>query len=177
MGEWTFRPGRDRDIPEVLWLYDSIFSREEETGVFISGWGRGVYPLESDVRQALDAGDLYVLERAGRLAAAGRINHHQVAEYAGGCWAVDAPPEKTLVLHTLVADAALSGQGVGARFVRCYEQLARDRGCPWLRLDTSVKNVIALALYKKLGYQTAGVIPFYFPGIGQLYLQCFEKSL
>jgi len=81
------------------------------------------------------------------------------------------------VLHTLVVSPSASGQGIGSRFVAYYEELARERGCTVLRMDTNERNVIARRMYKKLGYREAGVASCVFNGIPGVGLVCLEKKL
>ena len=79
------------DIPLVAGIYDRILTQEEQ-GLAVIGWVRGVYPTEQTARDALEAGELFVLEEDGKVAAAAKINQEQVPEYAGAQWACpDAP--------------------------------------------------------------------------------------
>ena len=70
------------DIPAVAAIYDHILT-EEEAGRATIGWIRGVYPTRQTAQDALDAGDLFVLEADGVVAAAAKINQIQVPECAG----------------------------------------------------------------------------------------------
>ena len=82
-----------------------------------------------------------------------------------------------MVLHTLVIAPEYAGQGFGSRFVAFYESYAARHGCTWLRMDTNVRNTAARALYKKMGYTEASVIPCTFNGIEGVDLVCLEKRL
>ena len=64
-------------------LYNDIHTAEE-TGQQTIGWIRGVYPTRATAQAALDAKDLFVLEDAGKLLGAARINKAQVDSYAEG---------------------------------------------------------------------------------------------
>lgn len=164
------------DIPGIAAIYDRILA-EEEAGRSSVGWVRGVYPTEATAREALEAGDLFVLTEDGRLAAAARINQIQVPVYAQAPWLWQAPPERVMVLHTLVVDPLCKGRGCGSAFVAFYEGYALERGCPFLRMDTNEKNAAARALYARLGYREAGVVPCAFNGIPGVNLVCLEKRL
>ena len=165
------------DIPHIAAIYDHILT-EEEQGRAAVGWIRGVYPTEQTALDALEAGTLYVLERDGVIAAAAKIDQNQVPEYADAPWRYpDAPPEQVMVLHTLVVDPAFAGRGCGKRFVAFYEEHARTRGCPYLRMDTNAKNAAARRLYAGLGYWEAGIVPCVFNGIPDVQLVCLEKKL
>ena len=57
---------------------------------------------------------------------------------------------------------ALRGQGVGTRLMALAEQLARERGCPRVFLETL--SFQALPFYEKLGYQVVSRIDGFPPG-------------
>lgn len=164
------------DIPAVAAIYERIHDREE-AGAGTTGWKRGVYPTEATAREALAADALFVDERGGKIAAAARIDQTQVPEYALARWQHAAEARKIMVLHTLVVDPDAAGQGIGTGFVAFYERSARERGCPCLRMDTNAINAPARALYKRLGYREAGIVPCDFHGLGQIRLVCLEKWL
>ena len=87
------------------------------------------------------------------------------------------PPERVLVLHTLVVDPAVKGKGYGTAFVRFYEQLGRETGRNCLRIDTNARNTPARILYARLGYIEAGIIGGSFNGIPGVQLVCLEKTV
>ena len=171
------RKGTAADIPQIAAIYEHIHTQEEAGQVTI-GWVRGVYPTRATAQSALDAGELFVLEEGGAVAAAARINQQQVPEYAAARWQhPEAPAERIMVLHTLVVDPLQSGKGLGSEFVRFYERCALERGCPYLRMDTNEKNRNARALYARLGYREAGIVDCRFNGIPGVRLVCLEKTL
>ena len=79
------RKGTQADLVSVEQLYNDIHTAEE-TGQQTIGWIRGVYPTRATAQAALDANDLFVLEDAGKLLGAARINKAQVDSYAEGDW-------------------------------------------------------------------------------------------
>ena len=170
------RLAKEEDIPQIAGIYDRILDRQEEGGPS-TGWQRGIYPTADTAREALALGELYVLEEAGLITAAARINQEQVDVYAQCPWKYAAPPDRVLVLHTLVVDPAAAGKGCGTRFVRFYEALALEKGCPCLRMDTNEVNTSARKLYRRLGYREAAILPCTFNGISGVNLVCLEKYL
>lgn len=171
------RKGRETDIAQVAAIYDRILTEEEEGRASI-GWVRGVYPTEDTAREALERGELFVLEEDGRILAAAKINQEQVPEYVQAPWRyAEVPEEEVMVLHTLVVDPAQAGKGAGSAFVAFYEDYAREHGCLYLRMDTNVKNRAARRLYAHLGYWETGVVPCVFNGIEGVELVCLEKKL
>lgn len=114
---------------------------------------------------------------ARRVVASARINQVQVPEYALAAWKFDASPQEVLVLHTLTVDPHAGKHGYGTRFVAFYEQMARELGCPELRIDTNERNVRARALYARLGYDEVSIVPCVFNGISGVQLVCMEKRV
>ena len=173
----AIRRGTREDISEITAIYDRILA-EEEAGRASVGWLRGVYPTEATALAALAVGDLFVMAEEGVLTAAARINQIQVPVYDQVPWTwPEVPAERVMVLHTLVVDPLCRGRGRGTAFVDFYERYARERGCPYLRMDTNEKNAAARALYARLGYREAGIVPCEFNGIPGVRLVCLEKKL
>ena len=170
------RKALESDIPAVAAIYDKLHT-EEENGRATIGWIRGVYPTEDTARQALSRGDLFVQEDSGRIVGAAIINQTQVDAYYGGPWQYAAEDNEVMVLHTLVIDPDAAGRGFGKQFVAFYEDYAIQNGCKVLRMDTNSRNLRARAMYAKLGYREAGIVPCVFNGIAGVALVLLEKML
>lgn len=172
----TIRRAAQQDIPAVAAIYEAIHTREEQ-GQTTVGWARGIYPTQATAQAALDRGDLFVQEENGVITGAAIINQQQVDCYAGGRWRFPAEDQQVMVLHTLVISPAAARRGLGKAFVRFYEEYALQNGCPYLRMDTNARNLGARALYHKLGYEEADVVPCVFNGIEGVQLVLLEKYL
>ncbi|MDO4315700.1 MAG: GNAT family N-acetyltransferase [Oscillospiraceae bacterium] len=171
-----FRKARAEDIARISEIYGDILS-EEEAGRASIGWVRGVYPTRRTAEDGVRSGHMFVEEDGGRIVAAAKLNQLQEPAYALARWRWDAPADQVMVLHTLVVSPEAGGAGYGTRFVDFYEQYALAHGCRYLRMDTNEKNVRARALYKRLGYAEAGVVPTVFNGIRDVRLVCLEKKV
>ena len=170
------RKATESDIPGVSALYDDIHT-EEESGMAVIGWERGVYPTENTARKALADGELFVDEEDGNIIGAAIINQRQVDVYAGAPWSFAASDDEVMVLHTLVISPRTAGKGYGRRFVQFYEDYALSCGCRYLRMDTNERNSRARAMYVKLGYKEIGIVPTVFNGIPGVGLVLLEKAL
>lgn len=164
------------DLDAIERIYNAIHDQEEAGEVTI-GWDRAIYPTRTTAAAAIELGDMYVLEDNSVVVAAARINQEQVPEYANCTWEHEASDNQVLVLHTLVVDPACGGHGYGKQFVAFYENMARESGRPFLRMDTNERNVRARALYAKLGYKEPGIVSCVFNGIPGVQLVCLEKKL
>lgn len=171
-----FRKATAADIDRITEIYDRIHT-EEEAGRTTIGWVRSIYPTRKTAEDAVSIGEMFVQVINGEIVAAAKINQQEVAEYANATWQYPAPPERIMVLHTLVVDPAQSGKGYGKRFVAFYEEYALKMECPYLRMDTNIKNQKARAMYKNLGYTEVSVVDSFFNGIAGVKLVCLEKKL
>lgn len=170
------RRARPGDIPAIASIYEAIHDLEE-AGQLSIGWQRGVYPTAETAMAAVGAGDMFVLEEGGRVAASARINRQQMPAYAQVDWRFPASDDQVMVLHTLTVDPALARRGRAKQFLAFYEDYAREHDCTALRIDTNAKNAVARAMYARMGYVESGVIPCEFNGIPGVDLVCMEKRV
>ncbi len=169
------RKATGTDIDAVSKIY-ALIHTEEEQGRTTTGWKRGVYPTRAVAEAAVRRDDLFVMEDEGHVVAAAIINHAQVDIYAGAPWQFDAPDERIMVLHTLVVDPRVKGRGLGRAFETFYERYALEHGCPYLRIDTNLRNTAARRLYAHLGYREIAVRPCSFNGLSDIDLVLLEKK-
>ena len=172
----VIRRAVEADLDAVEAIYDALHTLEE-AGELRTGWIRRVYPTRQTAAAAMALGTLYVLEDAGTIRAAAKIDQEQPETYAKAVWAVPAAAHEVLVLHTLVVDPAHRQRGYGRAFVAFYEREAKRRGCRDLRIDTNETNLPARRLYASLGYREVGVTPCAFNGIPDVNLVCLEKPI
>ena len=162
------------DLDSIAGIYSEIHD-EIESGRASIGWIREIYPTRKTAEDSIRKGEMYVLEKNGEIIAAARINQVQGPEYDNAVWSFSAAPEEVMVMHTLVVSPKHKGRGYGTEFVAFYEDFARKNGCTALRIDTNAINTAARALYKKLGYAEACIVPTDFNGIPGVNLVCLDK--
>ena len=85
----------------------------------------------------------------------------------GGLWG--ASRYEWLFVDILFVPAELRGHGIGASLLHQAEEIARQRGCTGVWLDTF--DFQALGFYKKLGYTVFGELKDHPRGISQHWLQ------
>jgi len=170
------RKAQAGDLASVAQIYEQIHTQEEQ-GLAVIGWARNVYPTLATAQAACERGDLFVQEVDGEITGAAIINQIQVDVYENVRWQADAPAGEVMVLHTLVISPRSAAKGLGTRFVKFYEEYALRHGCPYLRMDTNARNTRARALYHKLGYHEAEIVPCVFNGLEDVQLVLLEKQL
>ncbi len=174
--ELIFRKANRDDLDAIESIYDRTHDAEE-AGLTTIGWVRGIYPVRETAEASLERDDMYVAEYYGRVVAAGIINKIQVNVYLDCDWDYAAPDDKVSVLHTMVVDPDMRGNGIGPAFAEFYEELSREQGCEVLRIDTNVRNKKARKMYEKLGYIETAIVPTVFNGIQGVDLVLMEKKL
>lgn len=169
------RKSEEKDLPFVEKIYMDIHT-EEENGRACIGWDRKIYPTRATAEAAHERGDLFIAEDGGMIVGAAIINRQQTDAYKDGGWQYPAKDSEVMVLHTLVISPSCGKKGYGKEFVKFYETYAARQGCPFLRMDTNEKNSRARAMYRKLGYREAGIVPCEFNGIEGVNLVLLEKK-
>ena len=125
----NIRRATEADVPAIAAIYDAIHTREE-AGLTTIGWKRGVYPTAETAMDSVQKGTMYVIEDDnGHVLSAAKIDQNQGEEYARARWKHATPPERVLVMHTLVVDPAHEGHGLGLSIVR--DTVSRRGGDIW----------------------------------------------
>ena len=131
------------------------------------------YPTEAIFARDIEAGELWVAEaEGGALAGVVAVTTDQYPEYA--LVGLDLS-EPAIVAHRLAVDPGFRGAGIAAALMQQAEIVARARGIPILRVDTSAQNTAAQRLTVKLGYTFAGEANLGFRGGMRIF--CYEKRL
>lgn len=157
------------DLPALLRLLKRIIPLMREAGNF--QWDDH-YPNETVFRQDIVNDQLWVADIDGQLAGVAALTEDQEPEYAQVGFDLS---QRAIVTHRLAVDPAFRGQGVGAALLAQAEQIARERGIAFLRIDTNSENQVTQKLFPKLGYAYAGEITLGFrPGLRFL---AYEKIL
>ena len=170
------RKAKKNDINFIAEIYEKIHDAEERGDVII-GWVRGIYPERKTAEDALERGDLFVLEDGGKIVGTAILNKRQLPEYYGAAWEFPAADEEVMVMHTLVIDPFVKGRGYGRFFENFYEKYALENGCRFLRIDTNKRNETARRFYARSGYKEIGIIRCDFNKIRSIDLVMLEKKL
>ena len=165
------------DIDFVAEIYEKIHT-QQELGRTVIGWQRGIYPTRQTAQAAVERDDLFVMtDDRGKILGAAIFNQRQDDFYFDAPWQYPAPPEQVMVMHTLVTDPEVQGQGCGSAFAQFYEEYALSQGCRYLHIDTNERNLTARQFYRHRGYQEIGVCPCDFSGLLGVRLVLLEKKI
>lgn len=65
-------------------------------------------------------------------------------------------------LYSIATDPEYRGKGIARTLMEAGEQISKDSGRVFLRLEVSVDNTAAIALYESMGYQPFGIYRHYY---------------
>lgn len=157
------------DIPSLLALLKRVVPLMQQAGNF--QWDDH-YPNESVFGQDTAKGQLWVADIDGQIAGVAALTEDQEPDYAQVGFDLT---QRAIVTHRLAVNPLFRGRGVAHALLVQAEQLALDRGIPFLRIDTNSENKATQQLFPKLGYWYAGEITLSFrPGLRFL---VYEKRL
>lgn len=170
------RAGRE-DTAATQAAYQAIVEHLGAT-VDYPHWHSEDHPSPAEVEQWIAAGDLYLALAPGeRVAGAMVLDHHAPAAYEDASWAIEAAPEQTLVVHALGVHPDFLRQGVARFLVHASLEVAQQKGCRAVRLDTYVENLPARRLYASQGFHDLGVHTLHYDGTDLTRFHLFERVL
>lgn len=142
------------DISAIAELYDKAIEYED-AHIKYTSWQKGIYPTVDTARLGVKRGSLYVVEDNGKAVASVILDTRQPPEYRNISWGISVKYNEALVIHTLCVDPEYSGTGIGSALVDFIKQIAKERGCLTIRLNTTKRNTPAAHLYEKNGFAIA----------------------
>lgn len=146
-----------RDINELEALYNNL-NDYLDTNVNYSGWIKGVYPIRETAVKGIEGNNLFVLRIDNSIAGSIILNHDPEKAYDEVEWGTDVDYNEIIVVHTLVVSPQHMQQGVGCKLMTFAHEYALKQNMKSIRLDVSINNMPAIALYEKLGYKYMGTV-------------------
>ncbi|WP_343210487.1 GNAT family N-acetyltransferase [Anaerolentibacter hominis] len=138
------------DLPAIMKLIEETVTIMEKEGN--TQWGPA-YPLESDFREDILSGSLWVYETAEILAGVVCINQAASQKYDRISWKLPAP---ALIIHRMAVSPAVRRCGIGTALLNFAERQAAASGIATLRTDTFCKNPGMNSLFQRTGFSLAG---------------------
>ncbi|AFM41151.1 acetyltransferase [Desulfosporosinus acidiphilus SJ4] len=115
------------------------------------------YPQQSDFEVDIRAGNLFVKEREGNLAAFICVNRVEPEEYSTLQW---SSPQEGMVIHRMSVHPNYRRCGLASELMQFAETLAQSLNFSYLKTDTNSKNEKMKSLFQKCGYRFVGEINF-----------------
>lgn len=172
----SIRRAVDSDYYAVQAFYDRL-TEDLEKEPYHPCWTRGVYPDEAYLRGSIAAGELYVAEVSGRIAAAMVVNGTANEGYQSAAWNTQAAPGEYSVIHTLGVGTLYRRQGIGRQMIQHAVALAAELGHRAVRLDLIDHNLPAAPVYTKAGFVPCGSLRLFYDAVGWRTFYLFEYVL
>ena len=168
--EKTAEKGKVSDIDELEQLYDSL-NEHLASHTYYPGWIKGKYPARDTAEEGVEEGNLYVLRKEGRIAGTVILRHVPEPAYLDADWHEDLDYSEVLVVYTLAVHPDYLGKGLGQELMEFILDHGRGMGVKAIRLDVYYKNIPAIHLYRKCGFQYIDTVDL---GLGEYGLDWFE---
>ena len=160
-------------IKQFYWdLIDEMRDQNDKIG-----WKKGIYPTDSFLRESLDRGELFELEKEGELCASVILNSDCNEGYAGVPWSIERTEDEILVPHALAVSPSQQGKGTGRYFVEEIQKLAKAEKKKTVRLDILGTNTAAERLYTGCGFHFVQAKEMFYEDTGWTEYKMYEKIL
>ncbi|MDU1892203.1 MAG: GNAT family N-acetyltransferase [Dysgonomonas sp.] len=156
--------GNTLHIDELEMLYNELNDYFASVSPFnYPGWIKHIYPIRETAAKGIEEQSLFVAKIDDTIAGSVILNHTPEDAYSRVKWLIDADYKDILVVRTLVVHPAFLKRNVAASLMAFAKQYAIDQKVRSIRLDVSVDNTPAIALYEKMGYRYVDTIDLGLP--------------
>ncbi|MBD3592425.1 GNAT family N-acetyltransferase [Bacteroides sp. GM023] len=174
--EFVIEPGTSSDINELENLYDELNDYLAATTNY-PGWIKGIYPIREDAVAGVSENSLFVARCDGRIAGSVILNHQPEEAYANIKWKIDIDYSHILVVRTFVVHPSFLQMGVGRALMDYSLELAQRLGMSSVRLDVYEKNLPAISLYEKCGFEFIDTVDLGLGKYGLDWFKLYEKII
>lgn len=168
------RLGTEEDIDSLEQLYDNLNDYLEVTTNY-PGWKKGVYPVREDAVDGINEGCLFVATEKEQIVGAMILRHKPEPVYSVAPWQVMLEDREVLVIYTFVVNPKYLQHGIGKKMIEFASQYALNKKVKALRLDVYEKNLPAISLYEKCGYQYIDTVSLGLEHYGLDWFRLYEK--
>lgn len=160
MSSTRIRKADPADFEAVKTLYQALCN-QQKYDQYTPKWQYGIYPTEEDLQHWIEIGELYLLEKDGKLAG-GMLFRNET---------------DSLSLHLFGVLPEYRHQGLARLVLTHFENEARRRGYLKVTLDIIEGNLAAKKLYESSGFRETGERDEYEEGNDWLHFHDYEKLL
>lgn len=166
------------DLDRIRDIYRGIIIAERESGQRLTRWEEGEYPTADTALNAINVGEMFVLENDFNAIVGSVVLHkRQLEEFASVDWMVDVNEDDVIMVSTVAIAVEYKNQGYGAKLVQEIKRYAKDMGCRVIRLETSETNKPAQRLYEKVGFSYLETIDLTLEGTTYKDNRCYQCLL
>lgn len=151
--------GTKYDIEELESLYNDL-NDYLASNINYPGWLKGIYPIREDAVSGIEQGNLYVIRDENCIAGSLILNHIPESGYSNADWGIDLDYKDIIIVHTLAVHPEYLKKGVGKKLLEFIIKYSGELNIKAIRLDVFEKNIPAISLYKKYGFQYITTMDF-----------------
>ncbi|GAB5474602.1 MAG: GNAT family N-acetyltransferase [Maribacter sp.] len=158
------------EIPDILNITRACAAFMIDKGIY--QWNEE-YPSARAFEKDIERNELFVLEKSSKIIGTVVISTLMDEEYRPVRWLT--PNGKSIYIHRLAIDPKFQGNGYARQLMDFAENLAREKGCLSVRLDTFSQNKGNQRFYERRGYQKLEDIGY--PKQSDQPFHCYELVL
>lgn len=168
--------GTKTDLDDIEQLYNDV-NDALEAGVNYPGWKKGIYPTREDAAAGIDNHNLFVARSGSKIAGSIILNHEPDSDFHSVKWQYSGDYSSVFVVHTFVVHPTFSKLGIGVTLLNFAESLGQQNSIKAIRLAVYEKNLPAIRLYERCGYQYICTFDLGFGCYGLDWFKLYEKLL
>lgn len=160
----------------VRHFYHSLIEALEGTK-YHPMWQKDIYPAPEELKNAIEAGELYIGRLGDRIAAAMVLNQKCNPEYDEAVWPTELNHTEFMVIHMLGVHGDFAGKGLAKEMVRFVIETVKVAGMKAIRLDVLKGNVPAERLYTSLGFVYVDTLKLFYEDTGRVDFELYELEV
>ncbi|WMC92588.1 GNAT family N-acetyltransferase [Kineothrix sp. MB12-C1] len=168
--------GSLNDINELENLYDDL-NDYLEIHVNFPGWRKGIYPVKETALKGIEEGNLFVIKNDEHIMGSVILRHKPELAYSKADWKIDLEDKDIYVVYTFAIHPLYLKRGVGKALMDFIIQYSKDTKIKAIRLDVYEKNIPAIHLYKKCGFQYIDTVDLGYSAYGLDKFELYQKIL
>lgn len=174
--DFNIELGQTIDIDDLELLYNELNDYLEKE-INYPGWKKGIYPVRENASIGVEKGTLFVAKQGGRIIGSIILNHEPEAAYYHAEWGIDSDYTDVIVIHTFAVHPNFMKSGVGKALMDFACEYGTKLKMKSIRLDVYEKNIPAISLYEKCGFEYIGKVDLGLGDYGLHWFKLYEKIL
>lgn len=173
---FVIESGIPADIDELEKLYDDLNDYLSAT-INYPGWIKGIYPIRENAVTGIQNNNLFVVRHDGKIVGSIILDHQPEEAYHGVKWKLDVDYSYIFVVRTFVVHPSFLKIGVGRALMDFSFELAQKSDIKSIRLDVYEKNIPAILLYEKCGFEYIDTVDLGLGNYGLDWFKLYEKVI
>nr|WP_320038883.1 GNAT family N-acetyltransferase [uncultured Bacteroides sp.] len=169
-------PSSFADIDELEELYNDLNDYLSATTNY-PGWIKGIYPIRENAIAGVKDNNLFVARYNGKIVGSVILDHHPEEAYHGVKWKLDTDYSSIFVIRTFVVHPLFLKIRVGRSLMDFSFELAQKSGMKSIRLDVYEKNIPAILMYEKCGFEYIDTVDLGLGNYGLDWFKLYEKVI